>query len=275
MKKECQVCIHHCKLEEGMLGRCRARKNVNGFIESLNYGKITSISLDPIEKKPLFHFYPGGKILSVGSYRCNLNCLFCQNHRISMASEDEAEWIYILPQELADRALELKQNGNIGVAFTYNEPLIGYEYVRDTAKLVREYGMKNVVITNGAFSEQTASEILPYIDALNIDLKGFTNDFYKRQGGDLKIVKKFIQLAAEQCHVEVTTLVIPRENDTVEEIQAIAKWLASVDVNIPLHISRFFPMWKMQDREATPIERIYELAEEAQKYLTHVHVGNC
>lgn len=153
MKTECKVCMHHCRLEEGQLGRCHARRNVKGSVVSENYGKITSLALDPIEKKPLYRFYPGSKILSVGSYGCNLTCSFCQNHSISMVREEETDIITLTPQELANKALELKKYGNIGIAFTYNEPLIGYEYVIDTAMLLRERDMKTVVVTNGSVTK--------------------------------------------------------------------------------------------------------------------------
>lgn len=274
MKIECKVCMHHCKLEDGQLGVCHARMNKNGIIIDSNYGKITSIALDPIEKKPLYHFYPGSKILSVGSYGCNLNCSFCQNYSISMA-DDTVETIQITPVELADKAYELRAEGNIGIAFTYNEPLIGYEFVVDTSKEIRQRGMKSVVVTNGAVTEQAAIEILPYVDALNIDLKGFTEEFYHKLRGDLELVKSFIRLAANQCHIELTTLIIPGENDSKEEMRELSKWVASVNEDIPLHLSRFFPRWKMVDREATDINKIYELSAIASESLKHVHVGNC
>lgn len=275
MEQVCQVCMHHCKLEEGQTGRCHGRKNQKGKIISGNYGKITSIALDPIEKKPLYHFYPGSKILSVGSYGCNLICPFCQNHSISMVKEEETESYILTPKELADKAFELKDRGNIGVAFTYNEPLIGYEFVCDTGKLLREEGLKTVVVTNGSVTKETAKEILPFIDAFNIDLKGFTSSYYKKLGGELEIVKSFIGMAAKCCHVELTTLIVPGENDSVEEMRELAEWVASVDDFIPLHISRFFPRWKMSDQEATEVNKVYKLADVARNYLQYVYEGNC
>ena len=275
MRTECNVCMHHCSLEEGKTGICRARKNEGGTIRSTNYGKITSIDLDPMEKKPLLHFYPGTWILSVGSFGCNLRCPFCQNYSISQAGEEESDYIKISPEELVEKAEEWKERGNVGIAFTYNEPLIGWEFVRDTARLAKEKDLKTVVVTNGSFTESTLQEVLPYVDAMNIDLKGFTESYYRMLGGDLETVKKFILGAAGKCHIELTTLIVPGENDTVEEMQQIAAWIAAIDPEIPLHISRFFPAWKMQDRGPTRIDKVMELVAEAQKYLKYVHPGNC
>lgn len=254
---------------------CRARKNVDGRIVPINYGKITSMALDPIEKKPLRRFYPGSMILSVGSFGCNLRCPFCQNHEISMAGADLPDTITISPEELAQKAVSLKHRGNIGVAYTYNEPLVGWEYVRDTAKLVRDAGMKNVAVTNGSVSEDVLEEILPLIDAMNIDLKGFTEEYYRKLGGDLETVKRFISRASQKCHVELTTLIVPGENDSPDEMLEEAAWIASVNPDIPLHVTRFFPRWKMKDREATDVAAVYELARVAGRWLTDVRVGNC
>ena len=275
MRTECNVCMHHCSLEEGKTGICRARKNEGGTIRSTNYGKITSIDLDPMEKKPLLHFYPGTWILSVGSFGCNLRCPFCQNYSISQSGEEKSDYIRISPEELVEKAVEWKERGNVGIAFTYNEPLIGWEFVRDTARLAREKDLKTVVVTNGSFTEETLQEVLPYVDAMNIDLKGFTDRYYRMLGGDLETVKKFILGGAGKCHIELTTLIVPGENDTVEEMQQIAAWIAAIDPEIPLHISRFFPAWKMQDRGPTRIDKVMELVAEAQKYLKYVHPGNC
>jgi pyruvate formate lyase activating enzyme len=171
--------------------------------------------------------------------------------------------------------LELRERGNIGIAYTYNEPLIGYEFVRDCAKKAKEKGLKNVVVTNGYICEEPLKELLPWIDAFNIDLKGFTEEFYHKLRGDLATVKRTIELAAEECHVEVTTLIIPGENDSEEEMEEISGWLASINPDIPLHISRFFPRWQMQDKNATPVGQVYRLADIARQYLNNVHEGNC
>lgn len=275
MKVKCQVCIHECNLEEGQLGRCRARKNEGGKIVCDNYGKITSIALDPIEKKPLNYFYPGTKILSVGSYGCNMNCDFCQNHSISMVGEGQVDWFYLSPENLREEAVRLKSQNNIGVAFTYNEPLLSYEYVQDCSRLLKKENLKTVLVTNGCFSKDTLLKILPDIDAMNIDLKGFTKEYYEKLGGSLSAVMEFIELAQKECHIELTTLIIPEENDSIEEMNRLAQWIAGVDPEIPLHISRFFPAWKMKSKNPTDAKSIYELVSVARKWLTHVEAGNC
>lgn len=277
----CPVCFHHCILSEGQCGRCRARKNVNGTVVCDNYGKVTALALDPIEKKPLKHFMPGSLILSVGSYGCNLSCPFCQNHDISMGGSGTMEYREISPEELAELAAVYSRQSdrygrkNIGVAFTYNEPLTGYEFVRDTSRMVRERGMKNVLVTNGTAELAVLEEILPFIDAMNIDLKGFTDSYYRKLGGSLEAVKAFICRAAETCHVELTTLIVPGENDSEEEMGREAEWIASVDPEIVLHVTRFFPRYKMTDRQATDVETVYRLRDTAGKHLKNVYTGNC
>ena len=176
----CELCFHHCDLSEGQTGFCRARTCRDEAIVPLNYGKVTSLALDPIEKKPLRRFHPGSKILSVGSFGCNLRCPFCQNHEISMRGDGTLETAKLCPEALAGKALELRPYGNIGVAYTYNEPLIGYEDVRDCASLIHERGMVNVLVTNGTIEEAPWRALLPLIDAVNIDLKGFTPEWYRK-----------------------------------------------------------------------------------------------
>lgn len=275
MKQTCDLCFHHCVLDEGQTGFCRARANRGGQLVPLNYGKVVSPALDPIEKKPLRRFHSGGMILSVGSFGCNLRCPFCQNHAISMAGDGELRAEDVSPDALAALAEELKPRGNIGVAYTYNEPLIGYEYVRDCAAAVRERGMVNVLVSNGTVEEAPWRGLLPYIDAANIDLKGFNEAWYKRLGGDLETVKRNIAIAAEHSHVEVTTLLVTGENDTEDEIRALSRWLAGVSPDIPLHLSRFFPRYHMTDRPPTPVEAVYRLADVARESLHWVYEGNC
>jgi len=276
MKIICSVCPQSCRLEENETGFCRARKNISGKIESINYGIITSIALDPIEKKPLYHFHPGKKILSVGSFGCNFRCQFCQNYQISMCGADIFEsYNYLCPEQLVKVAIAYVLHGNIGLAFTYNEPLIGYEYVRDCAKLAKENNLLNVVVTNGFACEDTLEAIIPYIDAMNIDLKAFNRQFYSKIKGNLERVKQFITLAAKHCHIEITNLIIPGENDGIEENTELAKWIASINEEIPLHISRFFPRYNMTNKMPTDIKLLYELKENAKKFLKHVYTGNC
>lgn len=271
----CPVCPHHCALAEGQYGRCRARKREQNRIVSVNYGKITSLVLDPIEKKPLRRFYPGSMILSIGTFGCNLACPFCQNHEISMAGQADVPWREITPVQLAALAEAYRSHGNMGIAFTYNEPLVGYEFVRNTARLVHERGMKNVMVTNGFAELPVLEKLLPYIDAMNIDLKGFSDEYYQKLGGNLETVKAFIARAARDCHVELTTLIVPGENDGEDEMEAEAKWIASLDAAIPLHVTRFFPQYRMTGRGPTKVETVYRLRDIAGTYLSHVYTGNC
>jgi len=272
----CPICPRQCHLKEGQLGFCRARACIEGNIVPINYGRITSLALDPIEKKPLYHFYKGSKILSLGSFGCNLRCPFCQNYQISMAGINDIAHQSITPQELTDLALRLAHEpaGNLGVAFTYNEPLISYEFVRDCCVLLRRANLKTVLVSNGHINREPLKELLPLIDAMNIDLKGFTQDYYNYVGGNLDCVKQTIAVAHEKCHVEVTTLIVPTKNDRVEEMAAEAEWLASISPEIPLHLSRYFPRYK-SDIETTPLETLQRLQDTAQKYLKFVHLGNC
>ena len=284
---KCDVCFRHCVIAEGKLGFCGARTCENGKVVQANYGRITSLALDPIEKKPLNRFYPGSLILSAGSYGCNLRCPFCQNYEISWSEEARkfAKTADVCtPEDLARAAAYYQSQGNIGIAFTYNEPLIGYEFILDTAKLIKKLGMKTVLVTNGTAELNVLEKLAPYIDAMNIDLKGFTDRFYREVlKGDRKMVMDFIARAAQVCHVEVTTLIIPGENDSEEEMDTLSSWIAGltdergerIGQSIPLHISRFFPRFHMQDRRATEVRLVYRLAEVARRNLTYVYTGNC
>lgn len=270
----CPVCPHHCKIGEGKTGRCRARKNEGGKIVCASYGKLTSMALDPIEKKPLAFFYPGSRILSVGSYGCTMSCPFCQNYEIAAAREEDFDRLYrVTPEELTGMAQREKPRGNIGVAFTYNEPLAGYEYVRDTARLVHDAGMKAVLVTNGMAAIPVLEEILPYVDAMNIDLKGFRPEIYSRLGGDLETVKAFIARAAEGCHVELTSLIVPGLNDDPEDMREEAEWISAISPEIPLHITRYFPRYKMKS-PPTEITLLKKLAGIALGSLSRVMLGN-
>ncbi len=283
----CKVCFRQCDIKGGGMGFCRARTCLGGQVVPTNYGRLTSLALDPIEKKPLNRFHQGSLIISVGSYGCNLSCPFCQNHEISWPGDPKrmaASAEYLAPEDLADLAVRYRSQGNIGVAFTYNEPLVGYEYVRDTARLVHERGMLNVLVTNGTASLEVFEELAPYVDAMNIDLKGFTDRYYSGVlGGNRRMTMDFIEAAVKTCHVELTTLIVPGENDKEDEIREMTEWIAglrdaegnTIGPEIPLHISRFFPRFKMTDRGATDVGMIYHLAEVAGERLNYVYTGNC
>lgn len=273
---ECNICPRHCNLQEGQTGFCRARKCEGGLVRPIGYGKITSLALDPIEKKPLYRFYPKSKILSVGSFGCNLRCPFCQNYQISMAGIKDVPYREISPKELTDMALALQNTpqGNIGVAFTYNEPLICFEFVRDTAKMLKEKGLKTVLVTNGFVSEEVLKEILPFVDAMNIDLKGFKKEYYDYVGGCFDDVLRTIKIAHQYCHIELTTLIVPTKNDEEADMEKEALWIASLSDEIPLHISRYFPCYQ-STIASTPVEKIHTLCEVAQKHLKYVYPGNC
>lgn len=283
----CEVCFRHCEIGEGRLGFCGARTCREGVIRADSYGRITALALDPIEKKPLRRFYPGTMILSVGSYGCNLRCPFCQNSDISWSERalkyrEHAE--ELSPEALVEAALHSRSRGNIGLAFTYNEPLIGYEYVRDAARLAHEAGLKTVMVTNGTAELSVLEKLGEHIDAMNIDLKGFTERYYRDVlGGDLAMVRAFIKRAVQLCHVELTTLVVPGENDAEEEIRALSGWVSElrneagdrIGRSVPLHISRFFPRFHMTDRGATDVALVYRLAAAARETLDYVYTGNC
>ncbi|MBR6325947.1 MAG: AmmeMemoRadiSam system radical SAM enzyme [Lachnospiraceae bacterium] len=284
---ECGVCFRHCNLSEGQTGFCGARICRDGAVTADNYGRVTSLALDPIEKKPLRRFHPGSRILSVGSYGCNLRCPFCQNAEISWSEEafrlrESAE--YVTPEELAHTAAYYRREGNIGLAFTYNEPLIGYEYIRDTGRLIHEAGMVNVLVSNATAELSVLEELAPVIDAMNLDLKGFTKHYYTDVlGGDLDMTLAFIRRAVRICHVELTTLIIPGENDSEEEMEELCRFIRNlknkagdtIGTEVPLHISRFFPRFHMTDRGATEVAKIYRLAEVARRHLKYVYTGNC
>ena len=272
----CGLCFHRCDLREGQYGTCRARLCRNGKVVDANYGVITSLALDPVEKKPLRRFHPGSLVLSAGSYGCNLHCPFCQNAEISMSDGTDLLTRRVQPKQLAALAERLVPRGNIGIAYTYNEPTVSYEFVRDCAELVHAAGMLNVLVTNGSLLAAPLKKLLPCIDAMNVDLKGFTDEYYRWLGGDLETVKEFIRISSEAgCHVEITTLIVPGKNDSDAEIRALAEWLASVDSGMALHLTRFFPQYKMADAYPTPVSKIFHLADIARELLNYVYIGNC
>ena len=274
MKATCPICPKACVLEDGQLGFCRARINRGGEIVAENYGRVTSLALDPIEKKPLHRFYPGSKILSVGSYGCNMDCGYCQNCEIARADADSVEWEEFSPEALVALAEQTRAIGNIGIAFTYNEPLVGYEFVLDTARLAKQRDLKTVLVTNGMIEKEPWERLMPLIDAANIDLKSFTKEGYRALGGDFDTVKETITAAAGNMHLELTSLIVPGLNDSERELREEIEWIASLSPEIPLHLSRFFPRHRMCDRIPTPPETILNLAKIAQETLTYVYTGN-
>ncbi|MDK2918822.1 MAG: pyruvate formate lyase activating enzyme [Candidatus Petromonas sp.] len=268
-KVKCEVCPHYCIISPNQTGICRVRKNIDGSLFALNYGKVAAFNIDPIEKKPLYHFYPGQDILSIGSYGCNLKCDFCQNYTIA---HGEPNGTYTESEKIADIAC--REENNIGIAYTYNEPFMWYEFVKDSAQMVKKKGKKNVMVTNGYINEESLKELLPFIDAMNIDLKAFSDEFYKDIcKGAVRPVLKTIKRAVKYCHVEVTTLLIDNLNTSEKEIDALSRWIASIDRDIPLHLTRYYPAYKM-NIPPTSIEKIKKLKDIAQNYLNYVYIGN-
>jgi pyruvate formate lyase activating enzyme len=276
---QCQVCEHFCAVHPGELGKCGVRRNVEGTLTLTVYGRAVSINLDPVEKKPLFHFLPGGDILSIGTLGCNFRCPFCQNWSISQQRGADAEGGYLGrsagPQMLVDLCL---QRGVGMIAYTYNEPTVFFEYTYDTAKLAHEHGIRNVYVSNGFMSQATLEMIEPYLDGINVDLKAFNEDFYRDQcQARLEPVKRNIRTIAQKTAIwiEVTTLLIPGLNDSDAELRAMAAWLAEVAPEMPWHISAFHPDYQMTDRPPTSsqsLRRAYEIGKEAR--LQYVYLGN-
>lgn len=283
----CEVCFRHCELNEGQTGFCGARVCKDGRVTAKNYGKLTSVALDPIEKKPLSRFFPGSKILSVGSYGCDLRCPFCQNHEISWSKEAlsyDSRLDTVSPEELVRIAEKYTKQGNIGIAFTYNEPLVGYEFVRDTARLSKKAGLKNVLVTNGTAGLNVLEKLSDCTDAMNIDLKCFDEMIYRDTlGGDLEMVKQFISKAVQFCHVELTTLIVPGISDDEDRLKELVSWVSELtDANgrnvgheTVLHLTRYFPRFNMTDTPATDIGLIHRFADIARQKLKYVCIGNC
>lgn len=282
----CDACPRRCRLAEGALGRCHARRCRDDRVLPENYGRLTSIALDPIQKKPIARWMQGSTVLSVGSYGCNLRCPFCQNWQISQSGEGDVPWREVSPRELVHMALDVRRREEsagrqmAGIAYTYNEPLVGWEYVRDCGELAHEAGLANVLVSNGCTTPQVIATLAPLVDAANIDLKSFSPAFYHACGapaGALDAVRHTIEaLAAEPgCHLEVTMLVVPGMNDTDDHMQRLSRWLASVDRTVVLHVTRFFPRWHMSDARPTDVELVYHLADVAREALDCVLVGNC
>lgn len=270
----CDLCPHRCRIGPGGRGRCRYRENQAGHLVSTNYGRISASGYDPIEKKPLYHFLPGSYILSLGTVGCNLRCGFCQNWRISQAP---APTTYLSPAAAAAMAGGPPGGEpSAGIAYTYSEPLVWWEYVHDTAQLVRQRGLANVLVTNGFIETEPLAELLPWIDAMNVDVKAFADDFYRDTcGGSLGPVRRTVEMAHRQgVHVEVTTLLVPGMNDHPGQLRELARWLGGLGRHIPLHFSRYFPNYRMSQPGPTPARTLEQARDLAGEYLDYVYVGN-
>ncbi len=276
---QCRVCEHYCTLGPGDWGKCGIRTYRDGKIYLVLYGQSVAAHVDPIEKKPLFHFLPGSSALSIGTYGCNMRCQWCQNWQISQVRE--VDWEHdplgeaLPPEQLVEIACE---RGIASIAYTYNEPTVFFEYTYDTAKLARERGIKNVYVSNGFMSPDALEKIGPYLDGINVDLKGFTDELYREYcGARLEPIKRNIATIARETNIwiEVTTLIVPGLNDSEEELRATAEWLASVDPEMPWHLSAFHPDYQMRDRPQTPVStlmRAYQIGKAAG--LSYVYLGN-
>lgn len=273
-KVHCKLCPHNCIIGDGELGKCNVRKNIDGELFTFNFEEVTSIAVDPIEKKPLHFYKPGSSILSVGSFGCNFKCSFCQNYTIAQIEEHKGTSHSIGVERLVNQIME--KNDSIGIAFTYNEPSIWYEYVYEVSKLLKEQDPNKdmILVTNGFINEEPLRNLLPYIDAMNIDLKGFNNRYYSEIcGGRLEPVLKTIEICGESIHVEVTTLLVTGENDNLEEVENIAKFLGSISPDIPFHLTRYFPTYKMKN-PPTDLNFMHEAKKVAEKHLNKVILGN-
>ncbi len=267
-KLACYLCPHHCQLKSKEVGLCQVRENVDGRLISNNYGKITSMGLDPIEKKPLYHFYPGSDILSVGSFGCNFSCSFCQNYQIS---QEKAATRELSSDELIEIA---SQKNSIGIAYTYSEPLVWYEYVLETAQKASAAGLKNVLISNGYIEIKPLKKLLPHLDAANIDLKSGKNDFYRDYcRGNIDPVKRTIRIMAEKIHLEVTNLIITEANDDLLNLEEMFIFLADINPAIPLHLSRYHPAYKLNNPATDPV-LMKKARNKALAYLEYVYLGN-
>jgi len=274
-KVKCNLCPHYCILKPEKTGICGVRKNVDGKLYSENYGVVTGLGMDPIEKKPLYHFCPGRNILSVGSIGCNLKCFFCQNWEISQVNEQD---LPVKQTHSLDEIIKLatSRSDNIGVAYTYNEPVIYYEFMLDVAREIKRRGMKNVMVTNGFINPEPLEELIPLMDAFSVDLKGFTEEFYRKHTkSSLEPVRQAIlQIGRSNSFLEVTNLVIPGLNDQISKFEEMLHWLAeNLGKKLVLHLSRYYPGYH-SDIEPTSVSKLKEFYTLATQYLDYVYLGN-
>ena len=274
-KVHCYLCPHNCKIKEGKRGICGVRKNINGSLVAETYGEICSAGFDPIEKKPLYHFYPGWNIFSVGSIGCNLHCKFCQNWEISQTTPDEFDYLRsYTPEELV--SIALGHSNNAGIAYTYNEPTVWFEFMFDIARLAKEKNLKNVMVSNGFINPEPLEKSFEVMDAYSIDLKSFNNNFYKKlTSSSLEPIKENLKRIKKRGkHLEITNLVITGENDNAEEFENMLKWIAGeLGSDTVLHISRYYPTYKLHNPPTSPetLEKFYRIA---RKYLDYPYLGN-
>ena len=273
-KVRCLLCPRKCIIKEGDVGNCRVRININGILYSLVYGKPCSVAIDPIEKKPLFHFLPGSKAFSLGTVGCNLHCVYCQNYDISQAKVEEVPFYRISPEEVVKKALEMECRV---MAYTYSEPTVFYEYMLDIAKVARRNKIKNVIVSNGFINEEPLKKLLGFIDGANIDLKAFDDEFYRKYTSSwLEPVLKSLRIIKErEVWLEITNLIIPGLNDKAEKIEEMVKWIRdNLGKDVPLHFTAFYPSYKLLDVPPTPEEILFKARDIAKNYLDFVYVGN-
>ena len=272
---ECRLCPHHCHILEGKTGRCQSRRNVGGRLVSEVYGRPCALAIDPVEKKPLYHFHPGTKCLSIACTGCNLRCHNCQNHDISQAAPDEVRSMALLPEEVVGLCEEYHCPG---IAYTYTEPLTYLEYVVDTARLAHEHGLWNILVTAGYVCQEPLHDLLPFLDAANIDVKSFSDDLYRRVNGArlAPVLDTILAMRDAGVWVELTNLVIPGINDDMEMIRKMCQWMADNGMHdTPLHFSRFFPHYRMRDIPPTPIETLRQARQIAhEERVRNVYLGN-
>jgi pyruvate formate lyase activating enzyme len=268
-KIQCGLCPNNCLIAPGRFGVCRVRYNADGTLQLPFYGRLSAVAIDPIEKKPLYHFHPGSSILSVGFVGCSFHCPFCQNHHIAHDTSYPTE--AVTPAQLVDLCL---QRGSFGISYTYSEPIVHLEYVLDTAALARKRGLKNVLVSNGYINPGPAAQLIDLMDGANIDFKSWNPDFYRKEiGGKVEEIKRFLEQAHDRVSLEVTTLVIPTKNDSPGEIEAIARFLASLSPDIPYHLSAYYPQHEYRI-PPTPPSTLRRLADVARRHLNYVYLGN-
>ncbi|MCX7705787.1 MAG: AmmeMemoRadiSam system radical SAM enzyme [bacterium] len=272
---KCNLCPKNCLIPEGKYGFCRARKNTGGVLYSMGYGRPCSVAIDPMEKKPLFHYLPGSKTFSIASAGCSLRCLFCQNWQISQCSPEQTRNYNLLPEEVVKLA---KEKNCPVIAYTYSEPVNFYEYMLDTAIIAKQSGIKNIMHTAGYINKEPLEKLLPYIDAANVDLKGFSQEYYRNVcGADLESVLQTLKIMKKnKIWIEITTLLVPGYNDSSEELKNLCNWIkTNLGPDTPLHFSRFYPTYKLVHLTSTPyqtLEKAHEIAKQCG--LKYVYIGN-